>query len=155
MSIETAKAQLQARVGLETYVGSWITVDQDRINKFADATLDRQWIHTEPERAAQQSPFGATVVHGFLTLALLPYLTESINPDKPQFEGQKMAVNYGLNRVRFPNPVKAGSRIRARKELVSFEEVKGGLQMVNKVTVDIEGQEKPACVAEMISRIYF
>ncbi|MFQ5653009.1 MAG: MaoC family dehydratase [bacterium] len=155
MSLEAAITELETEVGTETYVGQWFTIDQDRVDRFADVTCDRQWIHTEPERAASQSPFGTTVAHGYLTLSLIPHLTESVNPDKPQFEGVKLAVNYGLNKVRFPNAVKVGARIRARKALVLFEEVKGGVQMINKITIEIEGQEKPACVAETISRVYF
>ncbi|MFQ5611230.1 MAG: MaoC family dehydratase [Anaerolineae bacterium] len=156
MSLEAALADLKSKVGTETHVGDWLTITQDRINQFAAATGDFQWIHTDVDRANAESPFGATIAHGYLTLSLIPYLTESVNPDKPRYPGLKMGVNYGLNRVRFPHPVAVGARIRTRTELQSVEEVKGGgLQLVNKITVEIDGAAKPACVAETVTRLYF
>ena len=156
MSRQAAYANLQARIGDESGVGDWFTVTQEMISNFADATLDHQWIHIDAERAARESPFGATVAHGFFTLSLIPHLTGMVEPDKPKYPGIALTVNYGLNRVRFPHPLLAGSRIRARTQLQSVEEVKGnGLQMVHNVTVDIEGVDKPTCVAEMVSRLYF
>jgi len=155
MSIEAALTDLRSKVGTETHLGPWVTVTQERINAFAGATGDFQWIHVDPERAKTASPFGATVAHGYLTLALIPYLTESADPAKPRYAGVKMGVNYGLNRVRFPHPVIVGAKIRARTELVSVEEVAGGLQLVNKVTIEIEGGAKPVCVAETVTRLYF
>lgn len=152
MSINAAIADLEAKVGTETSVGAWLTVTQEMINQFADVTRDRQWIHIDPERAQKESPYKTTVAHGFLTLSLVPYLAGAVSPS---YEGVKLGVNYGLNKVRFPHPVPVGANIRARTELQSFKEVKGGLQMVSKVTVEIEGAAKPACVAEMVARIYF
>ena len=156
MSRQAAYTDLQTKVGAESGVGDWFSVTQEMINGFADATLDRQWIHVDVERAARESPFGAPVAHGFFTLSLIPHLTGMVEPDKPRYPGVALTVNYGLNRVRFPHPLLAGSRIRARTQLQSVEEVRGnGLQMIHNVTVDIEGVEKPTCVAEMVSRLYF
>ena len=156
MSRQAAYTDLQTKVGAESGVGDWFSVTQEMINGFADATLDHQWIHVDVERAARESPFGAPVAHGFFTLSLIPHLTGMVEPDKPQYPGVALTVNYGLNRVRFPHPLLAESRIRARTQLQSVEEVRGnGLQMIHNVTVDIEGVEKPTCVAEMVSRLYF
>ena len=156
MSRQAAYTDLQTKVGAESGVGDWFSVTQEMINGFADATLDHQWIHVDVERAARESPFGAPVAHGFFTLSLIPHLTGMVEPDKPRYPGVALTVNYGLNRVRFPHPLLAGSRIRARTQLQSVEEVRGnGLQMIHNVTVDIEGVEKPTCVAEMVSRLYF
>ena len=156
MSRQAAYADLQRKIGDEPGVSGWFAVTQEMISNFADATLDHQWIHIDAERAARESPFGATVAHGFFTLSLIPHLTGMVEPDKPKYPGIALTVNYGLNRVRFPHPLLAGSRIRARTQLQSVEEVKGhGLQMVHNVTVDIEGVDKPTCVAEMVSRLYF
>jgi len=156
MSYQNALTDLQAKVGTETHVGDWLTIDQARIDAFAEATLDQQWIHVDVERASRESPFGGPVAHGYLTLSLLPYLTKRVDPDQPPYPGVKLAVNYGLNRVRFPHPVTVGSQVRALTELISVEEVAGnGLQTTNKVTIEIEGAAKPACVAETVSRLYF
>lgn len=156
MSRQAAYKDLQSKVGAESGPGNWFTVTQDMINGFADATRDHQWIHVDEERAARGSPFGATVAHGFFTLSLIPHLTGMVEPDKPAYPGVALTVNYGLNRVRFPHPLLAGARVRARKQLQSVEEVKGnGLQLIHNVTVEIEGVEKPTCVAEMVSRLYF
>ena len=156
MSYQTALSNLQSKVGTETHVGEWLTIDQARINAFANATLDHQWIHVDPARATRESPFGGPVAHGYLTLSLLPHLAGRVNAQKPTYPGIKLSVNYGLNRVRFPHPVVAGSRVRARTELVSVEEVAGdGLQLTSKVTIEIDGTPKPACVAETVSRMYF
>ena len=147
--------ELEGKIGEETRVGPWLTVEQDRIDQFAQVTEDRQWIHIDPDRAKSDSPFGTTVAHGYLTLSLLPYLTGTVSDDKAIFPGAKLGVNYGLNRVRFPNPVTVGSRVRAHNELVSVEAIKDGVQIVEKVTVEIENQSKPACVAETVMRVYF
>ena len=155
MSKEKVLAQLQADIGGEETVGDWLLVDQARINQFADATGDHQWIHVDPERAAKESPYKAAIAHGFLTLSLLPNLTKAVQGSASQYEGVKLGVNYGLNRVRFPAPVKADSRVRARSKLKEVTEVEGGLQMIREVAIEVEGQEKPACVAESISRLYF
>ena len=156
MSRQAALADLQSKVGAQPGVGGWFTVTQEMINGFADATLDHQWIHVDVERTARESPFGAPVAHGFFTLSLIPHLTGMVEPDKPQYPGIALTVNYGLNRVRFPHPLLAGSRIRAHTQLQSVEEVRGnGLQMIHNVTVEVEDVEKPTCVAEMVSRLYF
>ena len=127
----------------------WLQIDQDRINQFADATGDHQWIHVDVDRA-KQGPFGAPIAHGFLTLSLLPSLTGGLL----KIDGVRMGINYGLNRVRFPSPVKVGSKVRAAVRNLSIEDVQGGIQVVNEVTISIEGQDKPACVAETITRLY-
>ena len=156
MSRQAAFEDLQSKVGAESAPGAWFTVTQEMISAFADATLDHQWIHVDAERAARDSPFGAPVAHGFFTLALIPHLTGMVEPDKPRYPGIALTVNYGLNRVRFPHPLLAGSRIRAHTQLQSVEEVRGnGLQLIHNVTVEIEGVEKPTCVAEMVARLYF
>jgi acyl dehydratase len=156
MSLKSALTDLQSKIGHETHVSEWLTITQEMINAFADATLDHQWIHVDVERAQRESPFGGPIAHGFFTLSLIPYLTGSVNPDTPSYPGVRLAVNYGLNRVRFPHPVPVGSRIRAHSELISVEEVAGnGLQIINKVTIEIDGAPKPGCVAETVSRLYF
>ena len=132
------------------------TIEQERIDRFAAVTGDVQWIHTDPERAARESPYGTTVAHGFLTLSLLPFLTESNHPDYFQrnYPGMRMRVNYGLNRVRFPAPVKAGSQIRARTVLQEAGKAGDAVQITYLITVEIAGEDKPACVAEFIARVY-
>lgn len=151
MKIYHGADELEASVGEELGPTEWLTIDQDRVNGFADVTEDHQWIHIDAERAAA-GPFGGTIAHGFLTLSLLPYLTSSLRG----VTGVKMGVNYGLNKVRFPAPVRVGSRIRARAETVSAERTPdGAVQVVNRVTIEIEGGSKPACVADMVSRFYF
>lgn len=139
---------LPQHVGQELGVSPWITIDQDRINQFADATGDHQWIHVDPVRAAA-GPFGTPIAHGFLTLSLLPWMGENAF----EVAGQRMGINYGLNRVRFPAPVPVGSRLRGRFKLLSCEPVDGGgLQLVAEVTVEREGGDKPVCIAESVSR---
>jgi acyl dehydratase len=146
--------ELHALVGQEVAESEWITIDQDRINRFADATDDHQWIHIDPERAAK-GPFGGPVAHGFLTLSLLPMLTQqAIN-----IRNTQMGVNYGLNKVRFPSPVPVGSRVQARFKLLSIEPLEpmlgvAGAQLVWQVTILREGSDKPVCVAESVSRRY-
>jgi len=147
---------LQPKFSTEIHVGPWLTITQERIDKFAEVTGDIQWIHTDPERAAKESPYGTTIAHGYLTLSLLPYLTESNHPDffQKNYPGMRMRVNYGLNKVRFPAPVIVGSRIRARSLLQSAELVGQAAQIIYQITVEIEGCDKPACVAEYIARVY-
>ena len=143
-------AEMANQVGEELGVSDWMVVTQEMIDKFADATGDHQWIHVDPERAAK-GPFGATIAHGFLTLSLLPKLSG----DAVKILDQKMGVNYGLNRVRFTAPVRAGSRVRARTTLAAFEPLpNNGAQITTNVVIELEGSEKPACVAEAISRRY-
>ena len=147
---------LDDKIGTELHVGPWLAIDQDRINRFAEVTGDLQWIHIEPERAKTESPYGATIAHGYLTLSLLPFLTESNHPDffQKNYPGMRMRLNYGLNRVRFPAPVVVGSRIRARTVLQSAEKIDTAVQIIYLITVEIEGGGKPACVAEFIARVY-
>jgi len=142
--------QLHKQVGKEIGVSPWFQITQDRINQFASAIVDPQWIHIDPERAKRESPYGGTIAHGFLTLSLLSHLLEST----VDVSSLKMGVNYGLNRVRFTDAVPAGSRIRARFVLDKFEEIKGGAQLTWGVTVEREGSDKPACVAEWVTRQY-
>ena len=151
MEIYRSVADLEAAVGRDLGPTGWFTVDQARINGFADDTEDHQWIHVDAERAAA-GPFGATVAHGFLTLSLLPYFTSQLR----QVEGIQMGINYGLNRVRFPAPVRVGSRLRARATMTELEpRDDGSVQLVTQVTIEIEDEAKPACVAELVSRYYF
>ena len=142
-------AELKALVGSPIGSSDWVTIDQTRIDKFAEVTGDDQWIHVDPKRAAA-GMFGSTVAHGFLTLSLLPYFIRSSH----KVDGARMSVNYGLNRVRFPAPVPVNSRLRAHFKLLSFEPIEGGVQIVTEVTVEREGQAKPVCVAESVGRLY-
>jgi len=141
---------LPALVGQETGVSEWVEIDQDRINKFADATGDHQWIHVDIERAKTEMPGGKTIAHGYLTLSLVPMLASQIM----RITGVSRGINYGSNKVRFTNTVPVGSRVRGRQKLLSVDARGGGLQLVNEMTIEIEGQERPACVAETISLIY-
>jgi acyl dehydratase len=146
----------QVKVGSEVHVGEWLKVEQSRIDAFAGATGDLQWIHTDPERAHRESPYQATIAHGFLTLSLLPLLTESNAPGmfEKNYPGMKLRVNYGLDKVRFPAPVVTGSKIRARSVVSRVEEVSDGVQIAYRITVEIEGGVKPACVVEQLFRLY-
>ncbi len=142
---------LQSRVGEEIAVSDWQQITQDRVQAFADTTGDQQWIHTDPDRARRETPFGGTIAHGFMSLSMLPKLLEQ----HVQLAGIKMALNYGCNRVRFPAPLPTGNRIRARFTLVSVESIDGGAQVQWLGTVEREGCEKPVCVAEMLVRCLF
>lgn len=143
-------AQLRLLIGTEVAVGEWLEVSQQRIKLFAEATDDQQWIHVDEARAAAESPYGSTVAHGFLTLSLIPHLMAQTL----HVHGARLSVNYGLNRVRFTAPVRAGKRIRARVTLLKIEDIPDGAQVTWKVVLEIEGSDKPACVAEMIGRRY-
>ncbi len=142
---------LKEYVGKEIGVSEWLTITQERIAQFAEATEDRQWIHLDRERAEKESPFGTTIAHGFLTLSLISRFMKDVIQVR---SGVGMAINYGLNRVRFPAPVRAGSKIRARVTLLSVKEVSGAYEAVYSVTVEGESGEKPCCVAESIVRYY-
>ncbi|MGH3916824.1 MAG: MaoC family dehydratase [Pseudonocardiaceae bacterium] len=150
MRVFTGVDELRGAVGERLGVSDWMTIDQQRIKAFADATDDQQWIHVDPQRAAT-GPFGGTIAHGFLTLSLLSRLVARVY----RIDGVSMAVNYGLNKVRFPAPVPVDSRVRAHVELVEAADVRGGLQLVVRVTLEIEGQAKPGCVAEWVIRVHF
>jgi len=154
---EAALARFEKHVGSEEGVGEWMKIDQQRINGFADSTLDHQFIHIDPEKSAKLSPYKVTVAHGFLTLSLLPHLGSKIPPVDPKaYEGVVMGVNYGLDKVRFPNPVKVDSKIRARRSLASVErKAPNTLQLKQIVTIEIEGEDKPACVAESLTRLIY
>lgn len=143
-------AELANYVGKEVGVSDWLEVPQGRIDRFAEATEDRQWIHIDPERAERESPFKTTIAHGFLTLSLLSVLAKSAI----SVDGVRMGINYGLNRVRFVSPVPAGARIRGRFTLATLEQIKGGVQSTWNVTVEREGSDKPCCVAEWLVRYY-
>jgi acyl dehydratase len=147
----TSLQSLQEYVGREVATTEWLVVSQDRINRFADAAGDHQWIHVDPERAQRESPYGATIAHGFLTLSLMShFVREAI-----QLPAEvKQTINYGLNRVRFPAPVRAGEKIRARIRLQSLNNLPESLEAIFEITVETEGGEKPCCVAEWILRYY-
>jgi len=143
-------ARLGALAGREVGVSDWLVVAQDRIDAFADATGDRQWIHVDAERARTGTPFGATIAHGFLTLSLVSALVR----DAVTVDGVRMALNYGLNRVRFVSPVPSGSRIRARVALAKIDDMADSIQAIWNVTIERDGGDKPAVVAEWIVRYY-
>jgi acyl dehydratase len=142
---------LKNLVGQELGITDWLEVTQKRIQQFADATEDRQWIHLDSKRAKLESPYGATIAHGFLTLSLISFLMKQAVQIR---SGIRIAVNYGLNRVRFPSAVRAGSKIRGRFSLAAIKELPEGIEAVFSVTIESEGAEKPCCVAEWIVRYY-
>ena len=152
---QQALQELQSKTGQEIHCSDWLEVSQDLVNRFADATGDYQWIHVDPARAESESPYGGTIAHGYLTLSLYPLLRGLVEADKPIVPGVRNVINYGLNKLRFPNAVRVGSRIRGRCTLVSVEEIKGSLQITEQYAVEIEGEERPACVAECVMRLYF
>lgn len=145
MFVVQGLAGLEPLVGQELGVSGWLEIDQERIQLFADATGDQQWIHVDPVRAAQ-GPYGRTIAHGYLTLSLLPLLSG----EAYQVDGLKMTINYGLDRVRFPAPVPVGSRVRNRPVLVSLTPSAAGTKALVRHTLELEGSERPACVAEQI-----
>jgi len=155
MSQQQLHEELSRRIGDEVHVSDWLEITQERINAFADATGDHQWIHVDVARAQRESPWGSTIAHGYLSLSLYPLLRGLVASGRAPYPGVKHGVNYGLDKLRFPSVVKAGSRVRARCRLLKVEEVAGGLQVTEQYTVEIEGQPKPACVAEAIIRLYF
>ena len=144
-------ADFEGMVGTEIGVSDWLEITQDRVDAFADATDDHQWIHVDTAKAAA-GPFGGTIAHGFLTLSLTVTLSSQVELD---VGSPKMAINYGLEKVRFPAPVPVGSRIRARVGLMSVSDVQGGIQANRQVTIEVDGGEKPAMVAETVSRYYY
>lgn len=147
--------RLQRQLGQVIHIGDWLTVDQQRINQFGEVTEDSQWIHTDPERAKIESPYKSTIAHGFLTLALLPRLTQSVDAESSLFPTAKMVVNIGLNQVRFPYPIKAGDKVRAKSTLVSVTPVKKGLEVVREIRVEIDGVRRPGCVVESVIQLHF
>jgi acyl dehydratase len=155
MALAEALTDLQAQVGQEIHVSDWLDITQDMVNAFGQATGDMQWIHTNPERAKTDSPYGGTIAHGYFTLSLYPQLRNLVDESSPIFPGVKNVINYGLNKLRFPSAVPVGSRIRARCELVSAEEVKNSIELIEKYTVEVEDQDRPACIAEAVMRLYY
>jgi acyl dehydratase len=155
MSKEQALAQVTALVGKEVHVSDWLDVSQDRINRFAESTGDHQWIHVDVERARRESPWKSTIAHGYLTVSLYPLLRGLVVEGKPLYAGQKQVINYGINKLRFVNAVKSGARIRLRCTLLEIEEVKGGFQFTEQATIEIEGETRPACVADVVMRVLF
>ena len=149
MQVFNGVDELRAAVGTQVGVSEWVTIEQSQIDQFADATGDHQWIHVDVEKA-KAGPFGTTIAHGFLTLSILHVLVWQVYA----VEGVKMGINYGLNKVRFTSPVPVGSKVRGAIELVEVADVSGGVQVTNAVTVEIEGEERPALVAEWLTRQY-
>ena len=155
MNLEAGLAELSPKIGAVLHVSPWITMTQERIDQFADATGDHQWIHVDPARARAESPFGATIAHGYLVLSLYPSLRGHDGRNTPPFPGVTRTINYGVNRVRFPSPVRAGVRLRGRFELIGAAERNGALQVVERFTVELESGGKPACVAEIVRLLFF
>lgn len=150
MRVFSGADELRAAAGEQLGTTDWMVIDQQQVNDFADATHDHQWIHVDTARAAE-GPFGTTIAHGFLTLSLAPHLTGQLY----RIEGVRMGINYGLDKVRFPAPVPVGAKIRASAEVAEVSEVSGGLALKLHTTLEAEGNDKPACVAEMLTRVYF
>ena len=156
MAVNELVEELTQKLGQETHLSDWLAVDQRMISEFASVTKDHQWIHVDVDRAAKESPYGSTIAHGFLTLSLIPHLTGIVDPNHAAYPGLKLAVNYGLNRVRFPSPVPANSKVRTRSKLAGVEQISQEcFQVIQEITIEVEGQEKPACVAETVARYYF
>jgi len=152
---EATYSTLKNKLGKETFLGEWYRIDQNCINQFATATGDNQWIHTDSERAKINSPFKSTIAHGFLTLALIPALTETTDPEKTPYPEAKMVMMYGLNKVRYLYPIKSGSRVRARIHLVGLTPIEHSIEVVNKVSIEVENRSRPACIAETVLRLRF
>jgi acyl dehydratase len=142
------------KIGKEIFVGDWEIIDQNRINNFAEVTGDKQWIHINPLKARKESPFKSTIAHGFLTLSMIPSLTESLQ-SKKLYSDSKLIVNYGLNQVRFPYPVRSNSKIRGRVKLVSATPLKNSIEVVNEISIEVEGKKRFGCVAETVLRLYY
>lgn len=146
MRVLNDKDEITEAVGDELGVSEWLTISQERIDLFADATGDRQWIHVDPERAAD-GPFGATIAHGYLTLSLLPFLGAQVYA----FAGDVARVNYGLNKVRFATPVRVGAKVRSRVRMIEAKDIQRGQQVTLQHTIEVRGEDKPACVAETVT----
>ncbi|HYW91686.1 MAG TPA: MaoC family dehydratase [Gammaproteobacteria bacterium] len=142
---------LRELVGQDVGTSDWLEITQERVNQFAEATGDHQWIHVDREKAEQYSPYKTTIAHGYLTISLSPMLMSQIM----QVEGVKMGVNYGLNKLRFPSPVKVGKRVRLHAALKEVNDITGGAQVITSMTFEVEGEEKPCCVAEAVALYYF
>lgn len=155
MSIQNAIKELNKKIGTEVHVGPWLLITQAMVDQFAQLAGDTAWIHTDPERAAKESPYGRTVAHGFLTLSLITLLTGRVDVEHDIVPGVTLALNYGVNKVRFPGAVLVGKHIRSRTTLLKYEEAKGGLMIYENVLVEVEGQEKPGCAAETLTLLFF
>ncbi len=153
-AIEKAEEILSARIGQPNEPTDWFEMTQERINQFAEATLDHQWIHVDPERA-KAGPFGAPIAHGQLTMSIMSFLPGGAGVGLPAVDGMKLGINYGWNKVRFPSPVPVGAKIRTSGMIKSVETKGDMLEVVNELTLEIEGQAKPACVAESVLRLVF
>lgn len=153
-AVKTLKS-LTEMLDKQTFEGDWFCVDQSRINEFAKVTDDQQWIHTDPERAEKESPFRSTIAHGFLTLSLIPTLTNAVNTSNEQNSGVKMVVNMGFNHVRFPYPVKAGTNIRATKKTIKVLTKRRGIEVTEEITIHIEGIRRPACIVEAVMLLVY
>ncbi|MEZ5558194.1 MAG: MaoC family dehydratase [Pseudomonadales bacterium] len=153
-AIHKAQETLAARIGQESEPTDWFEITQERINQFAEATLDHQWIHTDPERA-KAGPFGAPIAHGQLSMSIMSFLPGGSGVGIPALDGVKLGINYGWNKVRFPSPVPVGAKVRTRSKLLSAE-IKGNmLEVVNELTLEVKDSPKPACVAESVLRLVF
>ena len=152
--IKNAYHKINERIGEEIFIGDWQLIDQNRINTFAEVTGDKQWIHINPEKAKKESPFKSTIAHGFLTLSMIPRLTESLQ-QKKLYSNSKLIVNYGLNQVRFPYPVRSNSKIRGRVKLISAIPLKKSIEVVNEISIEMEGKKRIGCVAETVLRLYY
>ena len=154
-SLNKAYEVMKSRVGEQTSQSEWFEVTQERINDYADVSMDHQWIHVDVDRANKESPFGAPIAHGNLTLAIMGHLPMARVAEGPAIEGQKLGINYGFDRIRFPAPVPVGSKLRATSTLKRVE-IKGGMiETMTEIVVDAEGSEKPVCVAESLCRMVF
>ena len=155
-AVAAALASLQSRIGQEVHVSDWLTISQERINAFAGATGDHQWIHVDVDRASRESPYGAPIAHGYLTLSLSVPLRGLVDVTKPIAPGVTNVINYGLNKLRFPNAVRVGTRIRGRFTLQAVEQVAPNVLQITEVfTAEVEGATKPACIAETLMRLVF
>jgi acyl dehydratase len=154
MTLGATRELLERRIGAPAWIGEWVEITQSRIDAFAAATGDHQWIHTDVARAALESPWKCTIAHGFLTLSLLPLLRGAADGAGQAYPGIRAVINYGLNRLRFVTAVRVGARLRIACEVLSVEAVPGGLETVELCTVEIEGESRPACVAEWVLRLY-
>ena len=153
-NLEDAYEALTARIGESSAPTEWFEITQDRINEFADVTMDHQWIHIDKERA-KGGPFGTTIAHGHLTLSIMSHLPRTVVETGPRLEGQKMTINYGFNKVRFPSPVPVGAKIRTTSTLKTVEIKNGMIETMNEIVVEVDGQDKPCCVAESLGRLVF
>jgi acyl dehydratase len=154
-ALQNAFELMQARVGEQTSQSEWFEITQERINDYADVSMDHQWIHIDVDRAKKESPFGAPIAHGNLTLAVMGHLPVASAAEGPNIEGQKLGINYGFDRIRFPAPVPSGSRIRSTSTLRRVE-IKGNmLETMTEIVVEAEGSDKPVCVAESLGRMVF